>query len=241
MSRENFISGASSGRVTKGLRRNTLAEQTLHFVQAELLNWRDDPERESETSEERLNAQLCKYLNVTASERFPMIYFHHEEKQPANRRVDFSALPRKAQPVGDQYCTKYKPFIVFEGKRLPAPRRNREREYVTGGNAKSGGIQRFKLGLHGNEQDLAVMVGYIQSGEPSFWLSNINQWIKSLDKTVSPGGESWSQAEQLKQFTSETTHGIAQTWSSHARIGNVISKSITLCHLWVKMSSRSID
>src|ERR1035437_1999182 len=125
MSREKSRSGASSGRVTNGLRRDTLAEQTWHFVQTELPNWRDDPEREAETSEERLNAQLCKYLNVTASEQFPMIHFAHEEKQAANRRVDFAALPRKIQIVGDQYCTKYQSFIVFEGKRLPAPRRNR--------------------------------------------------------------------------------------------------------------------
>lgn len=235
MSRENSKSRASSGRVTKGLQRNTLAEQTSRFVQTELPNWRDDPERESETSEERLNAQLCKYLNVTASERFPMVYFHHEEKQTANRRVDFSALPRKAQFVGDQYCTKYIPFIVFEGKRLPAPRHSREREYVTGGEAKSGGIQRFKLGLHGDKQNLAAIVGYIQEGEPKNWLKKINFWIRDLDGTIGFDGENWSRTECLKQFKSDKTLGVAQAWSSHTRIGDAISHNIRLRHLWVKM------
>jgi hypothetical protein len=235
MSRDNSKSCASNGRVTKGVRRNTLAEQTLHFVQTELPNWRDDPERESETSEERLNAQLCKYLNVTASERFPMIYFHHEEKQTANRRVDFSALPRKAQFVGDQHCTKYIPFIVFEGKRLPAPRRNREREYVTGGKAKSGGIQRFKLSLHGDKHNLAAIVGYIQEGEPNDWFKNINLWIRGLEGAVGFDGENWFRTECLERFTSDKTMGVAQVWSSHARIGNAITGNIRLRHLWVKM------
>ena len=235
MSRENSKSGASNGRVTIGVGRNTLAEQTLHFVQTELPNWRDDAERESETSEERLNAQLCKHLNVTASERFPMVHFHHEEKQTANRRVDFSALPRKAQFVDDQYCTKYKPFIVFEGKRLPTPRLSREREYVTGGEAKSGGIQRFKLGLHGDKHNLAAIVGYIQEGEPKDWLKKINFWIQDLEGAIGVDGEIWSRTECLKQFKPDNVLGVAQARSSHTRIGSVTSRNIRLRHLWLKM------
>lgn len=237
MSRRISKGGASSGRVTKGLQRNTLDEQTLRFVQTELPDWRDDPEREAETSEERLNAQLCKYLNVAASERFPMVHFHHEEKQTANRRVDFSALPRKAQFVGEQYYTKYKPIIVFEGKRLPPPRndRSREREYVTGGENKSGGIQRFKLSLHGDKHGLAAMVGYVQEGEPREWLKKINLWIQELEGTLGFDGEKWSTTEQLEQFTSDKGVGVAQAWSSYSRVGEAISRNIRIRHLWVKM------
>jgi hypothetical protein len=220
------------------LQRNALDEQTLRFVQAELPEWRHDPDRVAETSEERLNAQLCKYLNVAASERFAMVYFHHEEKQTANRRVDFSALPRNAQFVGERYCTKYDPIIVFEGKRLPAPRndRRREREYVTGGEAKSGGIQRFKLGLHGANHSLAAMVGYIQEGDPSVWLKRINRWIQELEGSLSFDGEDWSRTEQLMQFTSDKNTGVAQAWSMHSRIGHVTGRNIRIRHLWLKMS-----
>lgn len=237
MSRRISKGGASRGRVTNGLQRNTLDEQTLRFVQAELPRWRDDPEREMETSEERLNAQLCKYLNVAASERFPMVHFHHEEKQTANRRVDFSALPRKAQFVGKRYCTKYNPIIVFEGKRLPPPRsdRSREREYVTGGETKSGGIQRFKLSLHGAEHGLAAIVGYIQEGESGDWLKRINGWIRDLEGTLGFDGEKWSATEQLEQFTSDKGLGVAQAWSSHSRVGSAISSNIRIRHLWVRM------
>lgn len=239
MSRRISKGGTSSGRVTKGLQRGTLDEQTLRFVQAELPGWRDDPERDAETSEERLNAQLCKYLNVAASERFAMVHFHHEEKQTANRRVDFSALPRKAQFVGERYCTKYKPIVVFEGKRLPPPRgdRSREREYVTGGETKSGGIQRFKLGLHGAEHSLAAMVGYVQEGEPGDWIKRVNRWIQELEGTLGFDGEKWSTIEQLVEFTSDKGVGVAQAWSSHSRVGDAISRNIRIRHLWVQMKA----
>lgn len=237
MSGKNSKRGANSGRLTKGLQRDTLGEQTLRFVQAELPGWRDDPERAVETSEERLNAQLCKYLNVAANERFAMVHFHHEEKQTANRRVDFSALPRKAQFVGERFCTKYDPIIVFEGKRLPPPRndRSREREYATGGEAKSGGIQRFKLGLHGADHGLAAMVGYIQEGEPGDWLKRINNWIRDLESTLGFDGEKWFTSEQLADFTSNKEIGLALAWSSHSRVGAAISQNIRIRHLWVKM------
>jgi hypothetical protein len=239
MSGKNSKSGTSSGRVTKGLQRDTLNEQTLRFVQGELPGWRDDPERVAETSEERLNAQLCKYLNVAASERFAMVHFHHEERQTANRRVDFSALPRKAQFVGERFCTKYDPIIVFEGKRLPPPRndRSREREYVTGGEAKSGGIQRFKLGLHGAGHGVAAMIGYIQEGEPGDWLKRINNWIRDLESTLGFDAEKWSTSEQLADFMSSKGIGLALAWSSHSRVGAGISRNIRIRHLWVKMSA----
>ena len=230
---------ASSGRVTKGLRQSTLHEQTLCFVQEVLPGWRDDPEREAESSEERLNAQLCKYLNVAASERFPMIHFHHEEKQTANRRVDISAQPKAAMFVGERYCTKYTPFIVFEGKRLPPPRndRSREHEYVTGGKTKSGGIQRFKLGLHGAELELAAIIGYIQEGEPSDWLKQINGWIEELGRSPSIDNENWSPTEQLAQFKFDAKIRAAQAWSLHPRVHAELSSCIRIRHLWLKMNS----
>jgi len=82
-------------------------------VHSELPGWRDDPNRPPEDAEERLNAQLCKYLNVTSRSRFPMVHFSHEEKQTATRRVDMSALPIAAVIIGETYHTIYDPFLVL--------------------------------------------------------------------------------------------------------------------------------
>lgn len=106
---------------------------------------------------------------------------------------------------------------------------------MTGGKTKSGGIQRFKLSLHGDKHNLAAIVGYIQEDEPNGWFKKINSWIQSLDGIIGSDGESWSRTECLNQFKSDKALGVAQAWSSHMRIGNAISRNIHLRHLWVKM------
>jgi hypothetical protein len=136
------------GRITSGVNSKEFVERTLEFVRDELPKWRDDPSRPGEESEERLNAQLCKFLNIASRHNFPMVCFHHEEKQAMTRRVDFSALLSTSQLIGATFYSIYDPFVVFEGKRLPLPTRDREREYVTGGEFKTGGKQRFKMGFN---------------------------------------------------------------------------------------------
>jgi hypothetical protein len=241
MSRRIAKGGESSGRLTSGLRPDTLTDQILRFVQTELPGWRDDPDRpdqETTPSEERLNGQLCDYLTVAARDRLPMVFFHHEERQTGTRRVDFGAHPCQKQFVGERCCTIYEPIIVFEGKRLPSPGndRRRTREYVTGeGGEKSGGIQRFKLGLHGDKHKLAAMIGYIEKGEPIEWLKRINGWIRELEESFRFDGETWSAKEQLTNFVEDTSNRTASASSIHSRVGKAASKSIHIRHLWVTM------
>jgi len=229
------VNDASSyGRITQGP-TTSLVEQTLEFVFSELSGWRDDPDRTSEDAEERLNAQLCKYLNVVAAARFPMVYFHHEEKQTGTRRVDISALPRKGIVLGLTYHSIYEPFVVLEGKRLPAPSSDREREYVTGRSKQSGGIQRFKLSLHGARHSVAAIVGYVQSGSLEEWLVRINEWIGTEVENQDAPGESWSMAEQLLGFNEDTSSRTGSAFSVHTRTRGAISPEIRLRHLWVAM------
>jgi hypothetical protein len=227
----------SGGRITSGLRLNTLVDRTLEFVKGELHKWRDDPTRTSEEAEERLNAQLCKHLNVSSRKHFPMVYFHHEEKQTAERRVDISALPSECGFVGATFHSIYDPVTVFEGKRLPPPKhpRGREREYISGGDLKSGGIQWFKLGLHGARYKTVAIIGYIQEGEAAEWLKRINAWIRELDGMIGTDGETWSASEQLKGFTNNDDTLIADSSSSHRRIGEVVSDNVDIRHLWAQM------
>src|SRR4051794_24713290 len=118
--------------ITGDLVPNTLVDETLAFVRRELSGWRDDPERPEETAEEKLNLQLCKYLNVRARHDFPMAHFNHEEPQGPFRRIDLSVTPESIIVAGTRAYTKYEPYLVMEGKRLPAPTKSRQQEYVTG-------------------------------------------------------------------------------------------------------------
>jgi hypothetical protein len=221
------------GRITEGP-TTSLVGQTIQFVANELTAWRDDPERPYEEAEERLNAQLCKFLNAVAGDRFPMVLFSHEEKQTGSRRVDLAANPRTSMIIGQRYHSIYAPFVVFEGKRLPAPSKDREREYVTGGSNRSGGIQRFKLGLHGALQQDAAILGYIQAGALSSWFQKVNQWISDEASAPSSEGEEWSLDEQLHDYLEDPVSRWGRSASHHAR-QNSQSDRILIRHLWVAM------
>jgi len=53
-------------KITSGIALNTLVNETLEFVRKQLPGWRDDPERPEQVSEEKLNSNLCDYLNYRA-------------------------------------------------------------------------------------------------------------------------------------------------------------------------------
>lgn len=236
MSDHFSIGEPGRGQISEGP-VDALVERTLEFVWQELAAWRDDPVRPAEEAEERLNAQLCKYLNVAAIHRFPMVLFSHEEKQTGSRRVDISALPVSGQFVAQIYHSIYDPFLVFEGKRLPAPSHSRQKEYVTGGSAKSGGIQRFKLGLHGARQNIAAIIGYIQTGDPESWCNLINQWIRELASDTTTVEEPWLIDEQLTLVSTDHARRIASATSLHKRVADLISAEIRIRHLWVVLQN----
>jgi hypothetical protein len=140
----------------------------------------------------------------------------------------------RAAPSTSAY-TIYEPFLVIEAKRLPAPSNGREREYVTGGVDASGGIQRFKLGLHGSDVEAAVIVGYIEKESPRHWHAAINGWIVDLAFKVSDGKCVWDRGDVLGELVSDEQQGTSAAESKHDRIGRCVTKVIRLHHFWVTM------
>jgi len=228
------------GRITSGIQTGTLILKTIDFVQQHLSAWRDDPDRPEKLSEPSLNQQLVKFLDSRARNDFPMVRFDHEEQEPKRRSVDFSASPSpfEAMVIGERLHTIYDPFLVFECKRLPPPpSKDREIEYVTGGkNNKSGGIQRFKLGLHGAKLNMVGMIGYVQERSTVDWYRQINSWISELASGVREDCCIWKDSEQLQEFNRDERSGIANCRSVHDRIGNVSSSELIIHHLWVAMN-----
>jgi len=223
------------GRITDGLTQDTLVDRTLAFVRERLPEWRDDPDRPQEQSEKKLNPQLCKFLNARARSDFPMACFNPEEPQTGRRQVDLSATPAETTTIDAREYAIYEPFLVFECKRLPAPSADRRMEYVTSGMSKKGGIQRFKLGLHGANLSVAAMIGYIQEKSSSHWHRLINQWVSGLAAGRVSDVCSWKDAEKLGHIEQDTASGIAVCESDHERSGDVRGRSIRLHHLWVEM------
>lgn len=231
------MNGIAKGEITHGISYNALSIKTIDFIYNNLASWRDDPDRPCESAENKLNLQLCKYLDVKARSDFPMVRFDHEEYQTERRSVDISASLTKTMTIGANLYTIYNPFLVLECKRLPAPSKDREKEYVTGGkDKKSGGIQRFKLGLHGKNHTIAVIIGYIQEYTAKYWLHKINEWILDFSKDKNADCCDWHGNEILKIIEKDKGKEIPIYRSSHNRIINSEPvKNIDLNHLWVLM------
>lgn len=225
-----------AGQITTGIEEDTTLTSTLEFVSQQLIFWRDDPDRAKEEGEDRLNLQLCKFLDSKARATFPMIRFDHEEYQTERRRVDLSASPVKTTFIGAKQHTIYDPFLVMECKRLPPPTHGREKEYVTGGSeSRTGGIQRFKLGLHGSELNDVAIIGYLQKESTTYWYQTINKWISDLCGGIASDGCVWSDNEELEFLYEDNTNGIANYQSTHNRMGSKLSNQIKIRHLWVVM------
>ena len=228
-----------AGRITSGIEPDTLRLKIVNFIYQQLPAWRDDPNRPDEQSEVKLNSQLATFLDVQARSSFSMIRFNHEEPQFGSRSVDISSLPSKRMLINAKHYTIYNPVLVIECKRLPSPPpKDREKEYVTGSvpNKKRGGIQRFKLGLHGAKHDLAVMVGYIQGSSAKALHKAVNKWIFELVDKPLGDGNSWSKKEILLQLEEDVKVGVVKYYSNHSRKGK--AEGIELYHLWITMKKK---
>jgi len=235
MGGEQINNEQDTGKITSGIKSRTFQLKIIDFVYQQLPTWRDDPDRPDEQSEDKLNLQLCKFLDSHARNDFPMIRFDHEEYQADQRRVDMSASPAKHIFLGAKPYTIYDPVLVLEGKRIPAPSSNREKEYVTGSTPEkiSGGIQRFKLGLHGAKLNLAAIIGYVQGNSARHWHKKINGWISELVSNPIGDGCMWTVNESLKPLEEDKTKSIANCRSVHRR---TFGNKIELHHLWVTMN-----
>lgn len=223
------------GRISAGIPADTAALKTLEFIQGNLAAWRDDPERASAERERDLNSQLCKYLNVaTRKTGFAMVHFHHEEPQGNQHSADISANPLDAGWIEGRQYTKYDPILVLEGKRLPTPGSGRKREYVASphGATPMGGVQRFKLSLHGAAVSIAGMIGYVQQETCAYWFAEINRWMNEL---ASSAASHWSSNELLHSFIPDPGDRVSRCESEHSRTSGV-SPRVRLAHLWVEMS-----
>lgn len=226
----------SLGKITFGISQQTLALKIIDFVCQKLPVWRDDPTRPDAQSEPMLNSQLCKFLDSQARNDFPMIRFDAEEPQVSNRKVDLSVSPAEAAVIGAKEYSIYDTILVLECKRLPAPSKDREREYVSGGKERiSGGIQRFKMGLHGTDMKLAAIIGYVQQRSANEWWREINKWILEFSKNKKTDSCIWKSEETLQLLKEDASKGLYSYKSNHGRVGKARQK-IKIHHLWVTMN-----
>lgn len=227
------------GKITRGITPNKLITQTIAFVEKQLPAWRDDEARKNADVEEELNGQLCKFLIDRARDDFPMTIFHHEERQGSRRRSDFSASPSSKAIEAAIYESIYEPYLVMEGKRLPTPSAAREREYLTGLDKESGGIQRYRLCLHGKAHAIAVLIAYVQSGEVKAWHNKINGWIAALKISNEDTSLNWTADDVLGELKNTGIKKTCRCESKHQRTNG--AADIELVHLWICMPRNGVS
>jgi len=238
MSRKK-IDTRTRGGITSGIEKDSLVLKTVAYIWHQLPKWRDDPNRPMEQSENKLNLQLVKFLDVHARSEFPMVRFDHEEYQYGRRTVDVAASPVEPITIDAKLHTIYDPILVIEGKRLPAPSFDREKEYVSSGKDDvSGGIQRFKLGLHGADLNTVAMIGYVQKGPLVYWYNQVNEWIAKFASGLIQDSCNWSEGDKIEPLEEDLQMGAARSRSDHSRSVRLKSKRIAIYHLWIDMNRR---
>lgn len=232
-------SHVQNGQLSRAVQKpNTFIDQIINFIFDQLPIWRDRKDRPAADAETVLTTQLCAHLN-SASRLLPgwdILQFRTEERDSvsASRTLDLIAAPSGTViNVDGRNYTDFDYLFPIECKRLPTPTGSDrdEREYVFNSIKSTGGIDRFKRGLHGAEYQQGMMIGFVQSHDCHHWFSTINDWIKGL---VIENPMDWQLSDVLGFFTFNSKLGSSRSTSPHVRDGKL--NDIQLTHAWIQMN-----
>lgn len=221
------------------LELGAFCREIVSFIERELLLWRQRPEIAQVEGEPCLNQSLCLHLDRASRHRFDSIRFLQEPIQSTGRNADIGVLPVNAIVVEGIGYQDYEQLLPIECKRLPTPRGSRrsDLEYVHGlPGQRTGGIERFKLGLHGRENWHGLMIAYVQATSFAHWRTTINTRLAEMAADGSTA-RLWSPAEALSACESPANLEVARFKSQHRRLQPpCCSAQVDMEHLWVRMN-----
>lgn len=221
---EDFL---PAGRLDEDALPCVSRDAVLNVIESGLSEFAERTELHSINNEKGITNRLCKILNC-----HKLLYFHHEgmedETTGISPTVDVEAVTTTATVFEARSYSKEETLMAIEAKRLPSPPpRSREREYLTGSNGNSGGVERMKLGIHGRNAAAWTMLGYVQKYDFSSWQEKVNRWIDDLAST----SELWESTEKLEVVAQGVT--TARYRSRNKRRCNGRGDIIEIIHLWV--------
>lgn len=209
---------------------NAQFDMVVEFLKTHLPQFAETVLNANIENENGLNSRLSRFITNAATQE---IFFADRESMEDETRGTSPAadigIYLKVEDIGID-----PPLItVFEGKRLTTKLpEKRRREYVIGHekggkDIRCGGIERFKLTIHGGKLNHAGMIGYLQDGTPDSWQEKVNAWI--CDLCSQPFDPAWSEREQL---TPQKTDGRVTEYSS---VVNRDNSELHLTHLWIDL------
>lgn len=193
---------------------------------------------ETKLNEDGLTQRLCRFLNRNIG-NFPFLFDKEdmeEDTKGNSSRVDVGVYAKtETIVVNDRAFTENESFFKIEAKRLGKLKKEREQEYVVGRfegkkYLDSGGIERFKKGIHGGKLKHAALIGYVQLHDFNHWFNAVNGWITDLSKAKP---EFWSEHELLENERSSSE--LSTYISSHLREQKGVKDEIKLHHFWIDL------
>ncbi|WP_143436707.1 hypothetical protein [Hymenobacter crusticola] len=223
----NFGNMAPSPSIPKG----TILNSLIKFMQDTLLEFQNFYVNEMNDSEEEISQFVINFFSaLSKSESF--IFCKEVSQKPTKghaRRADFGVF---------MHHFNRSPFYTIEAKRLPPPSKSREKEYVIGSNSKkpSGGIERYKLNLHGIGLNESAIIAYVHKNNFIFWHNQINAWIDELIQSNKTSASIWNTNDKLFILSEISPDRLCKFESTSLRKDGT---SINLLHYFINISSPS--
>lgn len=229
------LPSSEPGRIIdKELGANTSVNEILLFIQRHLEIFSGKYTGSGIENEWGLNQELDILLNIYARKEQCLFFFEKEymenPKDGNSAKVDFGVITWNSI-----YCDIPRVILVVEAKRLDHIDAHRQKEYLVGreenGKYKPcGGVERFKLGIHGQTLQYGVLIGYVQVHDFQYWHRKINTWIGELFQGENPTAIRWLEQDKLIQL--DQTKNTTKFRSQNSRLK---MDSIVLFHLWVNL------
>lgn len=221
--RSNFKYNVPNPSIDKG----KIVSKLDDFIVHTLMIFQSEFQGYSNASEEVLSEHLAKTLDYHAK---PLPFIFQKEaiqNQPKGhkRNVDIGVFLHYANLA---------PFFTIEAKRLPTSPKSREKEYIIGSDFKkpSGGIERYKLNLHGPDLSESALIGFIQSGSMKGWHLKINEWIMLLINNTNNPKLEWTKEDMLQNVCRFKNPELCKFVSKNKKIN---STTIQLFHYFIDM------
>lgn len=224
----NGYKAAAINAPTPSFQKGIIIQRVISFIEESLIGFQAEYINNKNHSEERTSQYLANYLIDNG--RKEVFLFNREalqEQEKGNdRRVDIGVFLHRSD---------FSPFFTLEAKRLPTPGADREKEYVIGIDKKSGGIERYKLSLHGGDIEKSAIVGYVEKLDFSHWAAKINEWIEELISAPQAPELTWYQDDKLVDEIKLCPDNVSRFQAKHARVNK---NQMHLMHYFIRIQKK---
>lgn len=220
----------------EGPEANSTIMNVVTFVEKHLSQFAKKYAGSSIKNENGLNQELCFLLNYYARIECCFFIFQNEAMEDVEKgnspRVDFGV---RVLPVNSEFYNTQESFFAMEAKRLCQTGKAREKEYLIGREKDGkynlcGGVERFKMAIHGKNLRYGAVIGYVQAYDFHYWQRTIDGWIDELIAGKIFSCSYWSEKDKLQLLNQ--TASTAKYCSENSRQNG----SIILFHLWVNLN-----